>query len=488
MKRIFLTLTMCFLWASATLADAYLTVLGEDVDISDLFNQHDKIAANRLSQGKISYDPSNRMLIFDNVISTSNNVEKVIGCNYEGLTIKFIGNNKFNNGVLLYTFSSVNITGDGASSSSINLTRGDDNFGCSTIYSVSNDNPISINISDVTLNLTDNRHTLGIISNIGSSWNEASLTFKRVAAHLVSDYSSPYSVIRGFTKFEYSGCTPNESGITYNTTKQGLVHSDGSFVKELVMTTAYVSVNGTVINDDNKHEGGTVAGVSYDNGVLTLNKINRTVGLTIRTNIDGLKVRLVGDNVIKHGYSTNSSFLMIEEGGSVTIDGENSGTLTIEHTTQGNYPMFNMYKNTSVTIKDVPAINITCGHSVMYGSINSGGTAKLTINNSTGKFVSTKQTNPIIGIASLTLVGTELVAGNDASRTPYTSGTRFEFKATGTNVLDVNGDGNVNVADVNYVLKLIMNEQYESKADVNADNAVNVADVNVILNYILATS
>lgn len=53
---------------------------------------------------------------------------------------------------------------------------------------------------------------------------------------------------------------------------------------------------------------------------------------------------------------------------------------------------------------------------------------------------------------------------------------------------DVNGDGAINVGDVNYVLNLILNEAYEKKADVNVDDAVNVGDVNAILAYLLANT
>ncbi len=53
---------------------------------------------------------------------------------------------------------------------------------------------------------------------------------------------------------------------------------------------------------------------------------------------------------------------------------------------------------------------------------------------------------------------------------------------------DVNGDGDVNVADVNIVLNLILQEGYDKSADVNHDDAVNVADVNYILSIILEDS
>ncbi len=53
---------------------------------------------------------------------------------------------------------------------------------------------------------------------------------------------------------------------------------------------------------------------------------------------------------------------------------------------------------------------------------------------------------------------------------------------------DVNGDGEVNVADVNIILNTILAEGYEQSNDVNNDGTVNVADANVVLNIILATS
>lgn len=63
-----------------------------------------------------------------------------------------------------------------------------------------------------------------------------------------------------------------------------------------------------------------------------------------------------------------------------------------------------------------------------------------------------------------------------------------DLEGDDTNPLDVNGDGDVNVGDVNYVLNLILTEAYEAQADVNNDDAVNVGDVNVILSYILENS
>ena len=51
---------------------------------------------------------------------------------------------------------------------------------------------------------------------------------------------------------------------------------------------------------------------------------------------------------------------------------------------------------------------------------------------------------------------------------------------------DVNGDGEVGIADVNAIIDLIlMGGGYQSSADVNKDHEVNIADVNAVIDLIL---
>ena len=56
---------------------------------------------------------------------------------------------------------------------------------------------------------------------------------------------------------------------------------------------------------------------------------------------------------------------------------------------------------------------------------------------------------------------------------------------------DVNGDGEVNVADVNALIDIILggttDEQTEARADVNNDDEINIADVNALIDIILAS-
>ena len=51
---------------------------------------------------------------------------------------------------------------------------------------------------------------------------------------------------------------------------------------------------------------------------------------------------------------------------------------------------------------------------------------------------------------------------------------------------DVNGDGEVNIADVNAVIDQILSGNYTESGDVNGDGEVNIADVNAIIDTILS--
>ena len=54
---------------------------------------------------------------------------------------------------------------------------------------------------------------------------------------------------------------------------------------------------------------------------------------------------------------------------------------------------------------------------------------------------------------------------------------------------DVNGDGEVNIADVNCLIDVILGarsaDDFEGRADVNEDTEVNIADVNAVIDIIL---
>ncbi|MBQ9577313.1 MAG: dockerin type I repeat-containing protein [Muribaculaceae bacterium] len=51
---------------------------------------------------------------------------------------------------------------------------------------------------------------------------------------------------------------------------------------------------------------------------------------------------------------------------------------------------------------------------------------------------------------------------------------------------DVNGDGEVNIADINAVIDTILTGDTNARADVNGDSEVNIADVNSLIDYLLS--
>jgi len=50
---------------------------------------------------------------------------------------------------------------------------------------------------------------------------------------------------------------------------------------------------------------------------------------------------------------------------------------------------------------------------------------------------------------------------------------------------DVNGDGSVNIADINDVIDMILSSNYKLEGDVNGDGSVNIADINALIAIIL---
>ena len=51
---------------------------------------------------------------------------------------------------------------------------------------------------------------------------------------------------------------------------------------------------------------------------------------------------------------------------------------------------------------------------------------------------------------------------------------------------DLNGDGEVNIADINHLINSILRNMSDGNCDLNGDGEINIADVNALINYILA--
>jgi hypothetical protein len=50
---------------------------------------------------------------------------------------------------------------------------------------------------------------------------------------------------------------------------------------------------------------------------------------------------------------------------------------------------------------------------------------------------------------------------------------------------DVNGDNEINIADINALIDLILTGGSNDRADVNGDGEINIADINAVIDLIL---
>ncbi len=61
----------------------------------------------------------------------------------------------------------------------------------------------------------------------------------------------------------------------------------------------------------------------------------------------------------------------------------------------------------------------------------------------------------------------------------------FVYRESSIQACDVNGDGEINIADVNAVIDMILGGSIMPSGDVNGDGEINIADVNVVIDMIL---
>ncbi|MBQ0068435.1 MAG: hypothetical protein KBT09_01580, partial [Bacteroidales bacterium] len=79
---------------------------------------------------------------------------------------------------------------------------------------------------------------------------------------------------------------------------------------------------------------------------------------------------------------------------------------------------------------------------------------------------------------------------NNKSESGWSNVEEVELKKPSTKPGDVNGDGTVDIADVNSLVSIILEQKtaadFPGKADINGDGNVDIADINAIIAIILA--
>ncbi len=291
-----------------------------------------------------------------------------------------------------------------------------------------------------------------------------------------------------------TNCTYSASATQYG--------ADEGVVKFETLTTSFggdLYIAGTKVTNLNRAKDAIVKGVSVGtDGTVTLDNVNYSSSSAtfIKTGLKIQNIVLLGDNTV------NASVFLRAENSSVIIEGGGTATLSTTGTNSGVANFYFVNSDYSCRISNVKKFY---NAAAQYPFLGKSGKTNLYIINSSGEFKRTGSGNIAIAqIKQLVLTDTRLTnCTYSETATQYGNNGSVQFESTkdtgepevetitvGGNgaKYDVNGDERINVADVNYVLKLILAEQYESQADVNNDNSVNVADVNSILAEILSPS
>lgn len=98
-------------------------------------------------------------------------------------------------------------------------------------------------------------------------------------------------------------------------------------------------------------------------------------------------------------------------------------------------------------------------------------------------YILIKATNFFPGSGTISLKNS-IAAESDATRhiladSTAKAGELFTLKG------DVNGDGEVNIADINAIIDMILSGRSDATGDVNSDGEVNIADINAVIDLIL---
>ena len=341
-----------------------------------------------------------------------------------------------------------------------------------------------------------------------------------------------------------SGVRPSSASVDYGylyysdyyfneTTQKFVKHTDQSAAMQLAAGKAYLDkndigymygyitigrdfnqydlyINGVGVTDMNAGDLSVIDGVSgtvnYDPSTNTLTLQNATIGYggsyngAIEQNIENLTIKLVGSNTVSSVGAAPQALYLCK---STTITGTGSLSATQSGGYSGSGCGVSGDKTLSITGgAQVTFIGNACGLVGGGGSgaqlIMSGATTKLTAksNNSTNGAASLSHMHPTLnnGLAVTEPSGAYFNSyGTVVDANGYTISSRNVVISKPTtpqySLGDINGDGKVDVSDVNIIINIMLGKaqasQYPGNADLNDDNHVDVSDVNAVINIML---
>ncbi len=265
------------------------------------------------------------------------------------------------------------------------------------------------------------------------------------------------------------------------------------YIDENDMVTYDLWINGTQVTSANASDLSVIDGVSgtvkYTASTSTLTLTNATITTSgvnaIKNSISGLKVAVSGTNQVK---VTSGAYAALSTLKALTMQG--TGTLNCSSTDQAGIRVASCV----LTIKGGVQVKATGKHGtigVSSGSlVMSGENTKLTSNGTNWSYYQLPVTfNDGLGITAPTgaVLNSDGTVVNSGGTT--ISGQDVVFSKLTSVRGDINGDGKVDVSDVNIIINIMLGKaqasQYPGNADLNDDNHVDVSDINIVINIML---
>ena len=241
--------------------------------------------------GTVKYDPDNKVLTLEDATISSDN-DYAINSYIDDLTIKVIGENNLTTKRMgtVWTNGSLSIIGTGV----LNV-KSNDNHAIRLVEA-------DLTIENCTVNFEG--HVCGI------QGEDSKLTIKNATVTAVGNFGS----IRGIKELDLEGCDIiRPKGATFDKSKHAVVLNGEIVNSKVLIGVKYdLDICGEYVTFENYNDlssaiddvNGTVK-YDPDNKVLTLQDATiSTSGFAIASNIDGLTIKVIGENILATENST----------------------------------------------------------------------------------------------------------------------------------------------------------------------------------------
>ena len=299
--------------------------------------------------GKASYDPETTTLTLDNVKVEKQDADFLRCYNIPNLKIVLVGKNIANTkgNTLYWGNGNVEISGRGS------LTARSGSY-----TAIANDDkPSTLTIKDCTLDVRGNDYSIVGYHN-GDNTESLTLVVDNATVKVkgaTGGWGWKTSGIDGLKAYELRNCYISTPGVkfgkVYKNTYYELVGTDGdTYYGEVTIkpaTTYNLWIAGTQVSSGNCADLSTIPGisgkVSYDPGTKTLTLDNAIInttaegnnGIGIKNGINGLTLRLIGENTIT---AEKSGGIRNGQAAALNITGE--GKLTVNGSTTASYEYY----------------------------------------------------------------------------------------------------------------------------------------------------